>query len=73
MTGPRIAYVLGTTAGGTGRHVVMLASGCAAAGLPVTVCGPAGIAPLLAAGPGPGQPGAGQPGPGQPGAGQPGA
>ena len=52
MTGRRIAYVLGTTSGGTGRHVVMLASGCAAAGLQVTVCGPAGIGPLLAAGPG---------------------
>ena len=66
MTGRRIAYVLGTTAGGTGRHVVMLASGCAAAGLQVTVCGPAGVGPLLAAGPGrqagpPGRTGQGRP------------
>src|ERR1700676_3286023 len=37
----RVAYVLGTTAGGTGRHVAMLAAGCAARGLPVTVFGPA--------------------------------
>ena len=67
MTGRRIAYVLGTTSGGTGRHVVMLASGCAAAGLQVTVCGPAGVGPLLAAGPGhqsrqPGRTGQGRPG-----------
>lgn len=51
MTGVRIAYVLGTTAGGTGRHVVMLATGCAAAGSQVSVFGPAGIGPLLAARP----------------------
>ena len=29
---PRVAYVLGTTQGGTGRHVAMLARGCAADG-----------------------------------------
>ena len=71
MTAPRIAYVLGTTEGGTGRHVAMLAAGCAAAGLGVAVFGPAGMRSL----PGPGravQPGPGQPGLGQPGAGQPG-
>jgi glycosyltransferase involved in cell wall biosynthesis len=48
VTGRRIAYVLGTTAGGTGRHVVMLATGCAAAGLQVSVYGQAGVGPLLA-------------------------
>ena len=37
----KVAYVLGTTAGGTGRHVAMLAEGCAARGAAVTVFGPA--------------------------------
>ena len=37
----RVAYVLGTTAGGTGRHVAMLARGCAAGGMAVRVFGPA--------------------------------
>jgi glycosyltransferase involved in cell wall biosynthesis len=37
----RIAYVLGTTAGGTGPHVAMLAQGCAARGMAVCVFGPA--------------------------------
>jgi len=37
----RIAYVLGTTAGGTGPHVAMLAQGCAARGMTVRVLGPA--------------------------------
>ena len=37
----RIAYVLGTTAGGTGPHVAMLAQGCAARGMAVRVLGPA--------------------------------
>jgi len=36
----KIAFVLGTSAGGTGRHVKMLAAGCAARGLPVEVFGP---------------------------------
>jgi glycosyltransferase involved in cell wall biosynthesis len=36
----RIALVVGTTAGGTGTHVRMLAEGCAARGLAVTVLGP---------------------------------
>ena len=40
MTAPRVAYVLGTTQGGTGGHVAMLARGCAAAGLGVAVFGP---------------------------------
>jgi glycosyltransferase involved in cell wall biosynthesis len=37
----RIAFVLGTSAGGTGRHVKMLATGCAVRGIPVEVFGPA--------------------------------
>src|SRR6516164_10062561 len=37
----RIAYVLGTTAGGTGPHVAMLAQGCVARGMTVRVFGPA--------------------------------
>ena len=37
----RVAYVLGTTAGGTGPHVAMLAQGCAARGMAVRVFGPA--------------------------------
>ena len=40
MTAQRIAYVVGTTTGGTGRHVAMLAEGCAARGLTVAVFGP---------------------------------
>jgi glycosyltransferase involved in cell wall biosynthesis len=63
---PRIAYVLGTTAGGTGPHVAMLAQGCAARGMAVRVFGPAetglryftaGQGPATGrAGGGPGQP-----------------
>ena len=37
----RLALVLSTSAGGTARHVKMLAAGCAAHGLPVEVFGPA--------------------------------
>jgi glycosyltransferase involved in cell wall biosynthesis len=37
----RVAYVLGTTAGGTGPHVAMLAGGCAGRGMAVRVFGPA--------------------------------
>jgi glycosyltransferase involved in cell wall biosynthesis len=37
----KVAFVLGTTAGGTLRHVQMLAAGCAVRGVPVLVCGPA--------------------------------
>jgi glycosyltransferase involved in cell wall biosynthesis len=37
----RVAFVLGSTAGGMGTHVAMLARGCAARGLAVTVLGPA--------------------------------
>ena len=41
----KVAFVLGTTAGGTLRHVQMLAAGCAARGVPALVCGPAEHAP----------------------------
>ena len=37
----KVAFVLGTTGGGTGAHVRMLASGCAARGVAVCVLGPA--------------------------------
>jgi glycosyltransferase involved in cell wall biosynthesis len=37
----KVAFVLGTSTGGTARHVQMLASGCAARGLAVEVFGPA--------------------------------
>jgi glycosyltransferase involved in cell wall biosynthesis len=37
----KVAFVLGTSAGGTGRHVKMLAAGCAVRGIPVDVFGPA--------------------------------
>ncbi|HYB48935.1 MAG TPA: glycosyltransferase [Streptosporangiaceae bacterium] len=37
----KIAFVLGTSAGGTGRHVKMLADGCAAREATVEVLGPA--------------------------------
>ena len=36
----KVAFVLGTTAGGTGRHVQMLAAGCAARGLQAEVFAP---------------------------------
>ncbi len=36
----RVAYVLGTTVGGTGRYVAMLARECAARGMAVRVFGP---------------------------------
>jgi glycosyltransferase involved in cell wall biosynthesis len=38
---PRIAYVVGTTTGGTGRHAAMLAAGAMRRGLPVAVFAPA--------------------------------
>jgi glycosyltransferase involved in cell wall biosynthesis len=37
----KVAFVLGTSAGGTGRHVRMLAAGCAARGVRAEVFGPA--------------------------------
>jgi len=50
----RVAFVVGTTAGGTGRHVRMLAAGCAARGIAAEVLGPssAGAAAGLASLPG---------------------
>ena len=36
----KVAFVLGTTAGGTGRHVQMLAAGCTVRGVPCAVFGP---------------------------------
>lgn len=47
----RVGYVLGTSAGGTGRHVRMLADGLARRGVTVSVYGPA--ATWTAAGPQP--------------------
>lgn len=41
MTGLRIAYVLGTSGGGTGAHVAMLAEGCAGQVAAVAAYGPA--------------------------------
>jgi glycosyltransferase involved in cell wall biosynthesis len=43
----RVAFVVGTTAGGTGAHVRMLAAGCARRGLAVSVFGPASAAAVL--------------------------
>ena len=60
----RIAYVLGTTAGGTGRHVAMLAQGCAARGMVVRVFGPAETAHRYF--PGPRDPGGQDPAPRDP-------
>ena len=37
----KVAFVLGTSTGGTARHVRMLAAGCAARGVPAEVFGPA--------------------------------
>ena len=48
----RIAYVAGTTAGGTGAHVAMLARGCAARGMAVRVFGPAETGRRYLPGPG---------------------
>jgi glycosyltransferase involved in cell wall biosynthesis len=39
--GLRVSYLLATSGGGTGRHVAMLAGGCAARGATVHVYGPA--------------------------------
>lgn len=44
----RVALVLGTTAGGTGTHVRMLADGLAGRGVTVTVAGPAAAGNRLA-------------------------
>ena len=37
----KVAFVLGTSTGGTARHVRMLAAGCAARGVSAEVFGPA--------------------------------
>ena len=44
----RVTLVLGTTAGGTGTHVRMLAAGLSGRGIAVTVAGPAPVAARLA-------------------------
>ena len=49
-----VSYLLAATAGGTGRHVVMLAGGCAARGAVVHVYGPEDPAAPGSAGPRPG-------------------
>jgi glycosyltransferase involved in cell wall biosynthesis len=50
VTPSRVAYVIGTTAGGTGRHAAMLARGCAARNVAVRVFGPAATRSLFPAG-----------------------
>ncbi|HTT50763.1 MAG TPA: glycosyltransferase family 4 protein [Streptosporangiaceae bacterium] len=40
LSGLAVGFLAGSTAGGTGRHVLMLARGCAARGATVTVYGP---------------------------------
>ncbi|HEY7145833.1 MAG TPA: glycosyltransferase family 4 protein [Streptosporangiaceae bacterium] len=45
MTGPRVTQVVGTISGGTAGHVAMLAAGCRAQGLTVSVIGPAAARP----------------------------
>jgi len=49
VTRSRVAYVIGTTAGGTGRHAAMLARGCAARGVAVRAFGPAATRSLFPA------------------------
>ncbi len=49
-----VSYLLATAAGGTGRHVAMLAGGCAARGGVVHVYGPAAPASPGSTAPGPG-------------------
>jgi glycosyltransferase involved in cell wall biosynthesis len=72
-TAVKVAFVLGTTAGGTGRHVQMLATGCAVRGIPSVVAGPAETQLDFGFGAAGVQSGAVQPGAVQPGAVQPGA
>lgn len=50
----RIAFVVGTTVGGTGTHVAMLAAGCATRGMAVSVLGPATASAKLRLGSAPG-------------------
>jgi glycosyltransferase involved in cell wall biosynthesis len=49
VTLSRVAYVIGTTAGGTGRHAAMLAEGCMARRVAVSVFGPAATRRLFPA------------------------
>ncbi|MFI5066236.1 MAG: glycosyltransferase, partial [Streptosporangiales bacterium] len=54
MSGPvaaglKVSYLIGSTAGGTGRHVAMLAAGCAARGAAVTVYGPSSALQAMSA------------------------
>jgi glycosyltransferase involved in cell wall biosynthesis len=49
VTPLRVAQVIGTTAGGTARHVAMLAAGGQHRGLAVTVLGPASARPQVSA------------------------
>jgi glycosyltransferase involved in cell wall biosynthesis len=49
VSGLRIAYVIATTTGGTGRHAAMLAQGCAERGLTVSAFGPAATRSLFPA------------------------
>jgi glycosyltransferase involved in cell wall biosynthesis len=44
LSGLAVGFLVGSTAGGTGRHVTMLARGCAARGATVTLYGPASLA-----------------------------
>ena len=44
LSGLAVGYLVGSTAGGTGRHASMLARGCAARGATVTFYGPASLA-----------------------------
>ena len=74
LSGLAIGYLVGSTAGGTGQHVRMLASGCAARGATVTLYGPASLASAIPGGrpPGPADrrsaaSGAEPPRPGEPG------
>jgi len=50
VTARRVCFVQGGSAGGTGRHVAMLAAGCASAGVDVAVCGPPGAALVFGSG-----------------------
>ena len=74
LSGLAVGYLVGSTAGGTGRHVRMLASGSAARGATVTLYGPANLASAIPAGRPSGPPagrsapgGGGPPRPGEPG------
>jgi glycosyltransferase involved in cell wall biosynthesis len=49
MTALRVAQVVGTISGGTGRHVAMLAAGGQDQGLAVTIIGPAAARAMFAA------------------------